>query len=330
MLHLLGQVNITCLLTDLKKAMILPIVAIIIVTWNGLEDTIECLESLKNVTYPDYNVIVVDNGSQDNDAGVLKERFGSYIHLIENARNDGFTGGVNVGMKYARDNSQADYILLLNNDTVVAPGFLTEMVKVADSDPTIGVTGAKIYCYDEPEQLQSVYCRVNLLTGQPIQTPLTIDGNIIYKEIDRGQYNSIKEVEWVTGCCFLIKRVVMESIGLLDEGFFYYWEETDYCFRARKAGYKTVYVPQAKVWHKGGRSVKKVWGRSRYYMERNRFIFMKRHATAWQYRLFLIYFFGIHIWLATGYFLIICHSLELVSNFYRGVRDGLFIHPNGA
>ena len=308
----------------------LPRVSIIILNWNGAEDTIECLESLKNINYPCYNVIVVDNGSRDKDAELLKERFGAYIHLIENARNDGFTGGVNVGMKYVRDNCQADYILLLNNDTVVAPGFLSEMVRVVDRDPTIGIAGAKIFYYDEPEQLQSVYCRVNLLTGQPIQTPLMIDGNIRHRVTDRGQYDSIKEVDWVTGCCFLIKRVVMEGIGLLDERYFYYWEETDYCYRGRQAGYKTIYVPQARVRHKGGRSVKKVWGRSRYYMERNRFLFMKRHATTWQYRLFLIYFFGIHVWLATGYFLIICHSIELVSNFYHGVWDGLFYHPRGA
>jgi len=307
-----------------------PKVSIIILNWNGLEDTIECIKSLKNITYPDYNVIVVDNGSRGNDAQVLKERFGAYIYLIENPGNDGFAGGVNVGIKYARDNFQADYILLLNNDTVVAPEFLSEMVKVSETGSAFGIAGAKIFYYDEPEQLQSVYCRVNLLTGQPIQTPLMIDGNIRHKETDRGQYDSIKEVEWVTGCCFLIKRALMESIGLFDKDYFYYWEETDYCFRARKAGYKTIYVPQAKVWHKGGRSVKKVWGRSRYYMERNRFIFMKKHATAWQYRLFLMYFFGIHIWLATGYFVIICHSLELVSNFFQGVRDGLFYHPNSA
>jgi len=310
--------------------MISPNVSIILVNWNGLEDTIECLESLRHITYPDYNVIVVDNGSRGNDAQALSEKFGAYIYLIQNADNYGFAGGVNAGMKYARDDLKADYVLLLNNDTVVDPEFLTEMVRVVGSDPTIGIAGAKIFYYDEPEQLQSVYCRVNLLTGQPTQTPLMIDSNIRHKVTDNGQYNSVKKVDWVTGCCFLIKRVVLESIGLLDEGYFYYWEETDYCYRARQAGYKTIYVPQARVWHKGGRSVKKVWGRSRYYMERNRFIFMKKHANAWQYRLFLIYFFGIHVWLATGYFIIICHSFELVSNFYHGVWDGLFYHPIGA
>ena len=138
-----------------------------------------------------------------------------------------------------------------------------------------------------------------------------------------GQYDSPKEADWVTGCCFLIRQSVMERIGFLDEGYFCYWEETDYCFRARKAGYETVYVPKAKIWHKLSLSAKKVSGFTRYYMTRNRFRFMKKHASKLQNCCFVIYFFGFYFWLAAGYYLILCRSLDLLTSFYRGVKDGL-------
>jgi GT2 family glycosyltransferase len=273
---------------------------------------------------------VVDNGSEGNDAQVLKERFGDYIHLIRNARNYGFAGGVNIGMKYAMDNSQPDYILLLNNDTVVDPMFLTEMVRVAEADSSIGIAGAKIYFYDEPTRLQSVWGRVNLWTGEPVQTPRVIADRFQRKETDKEQYDSLRVADWVSGCCFLIKQSVMEHIGFLDEGYFYYWEETDYCFRARKAGYKTVYVPAAKVWHKLARSANRVTGFTRYYTARNQFRFMKKHATRWQYCFFLIYFFCFYLWLSTAYNIVFHRNLISVTGYYRGVRDGLSNSEAGA
>ncbi|GAG89310.1 unnamed protein product, partial [marine sediment metagenome] len=110
-----------------------PKVSIITLNWDGLEYTIECLASLKKITYPNYEVIVVDNGSKGNDAQVLEEKFGDYIHIIKNDMNYGSRGGVNIGMRYFLNNSNSDYLLLLDNDTVVDPEFLTEMVKVAEA-----------------------------------------------------------------------------------------------------------------------------------------------------------------------------------------------------
>lgn len=300
-----------------------PKVSIIILNWNGLEDALECLESLKKITYPNYEVIVVDNGSTCNDSQMLREKFGDYIHLIENDKNYGFAGGNNIGMKYAITNFRPHYILLLNNDTTVDPMFLTEMVKFAETDVSLGIAGAKTYFYDEPDRLQAVWGMVNLWIGEPVTIPRIIGARFHKNVTDGGQYDSVKIADWVSGCCFLIKRGVIESIGLLDEGYFCYWEETDYCRRARNAGYKTVYVPTAKVWHKLGSSVNKTSGLNRYYMIRNRFLFMRKYATAWQYRFFLVYFFGFYFWLASGYYLIVHHSVDLLSNFCRGVRDGL-------
>ena len=139
-----------------------PKVSIIILNWNSLDDTVHCLESLEKITYPNYDIIVVDNGSKGNDAEILREKFKGYIHIIENDKNYGFPEGCNIGMRYALKNSAPDYILLLNNDTTVAPDFLAEMVKIAESDPLIGIAGPKIYFYHEPYKIQSVGLQIDL------------------------------------------------------------------------------------------------------------------------------------------------------------------------
>ncbi|MBA7682792.1 Galactofuranosyltransferase GlfT2 [subsurface metagenome] len=301
-----------------------PKVAIITLNWNGLKDTVECLDSLKGITYPNYEVIVVDNGSEGNDAQVLEEKFGDYIHLIKNDRNYGFAGGANIGMRYALDNSNPDYLLLLDNDTVVDPEFLSEMVKVAEADPAIGMAGAKIYYYDEPDRLQYLGGEINLWKHITATTLGIIRERVLRrKEVDRGQHDSIKEVEQITFWCTLLKRRSLESIGLFDEKYFFDWEEIDYCFRAKEVGCKTVYIPQAKVWHKA-RSASKVDGFLQYHSLRNLFRIMRQHATRWQYGSFLIYFFGVHFWLATAYYLIWLHRPKVLLSFYKGVKDGLF------
>ena len=302
-----------------------PKVSIIILNWNGLEDTIECLESLKKITYPNYEVIVVDNGSRGNDAQVLQEKFGDYICLIQNDRNYGYTGGSNIGIRYTLANSQPDYILLLNNDIVVAPDFLTEMVKVAEGDDSIGIVGPKVYYYDFPNILQGVGCRIGMRRG--------ISTSIGNKEIDHGQYDTVREIDYVMGCCLLIKREVLGKVGMFDESYFCYWDETDYCVRARKTGYKVIYVPKAKIWHKKGLKAK-LWAKipmeqqatasSFYYWARNNFRFMRKHASKSQYCSFLVYYFGFQFWFTSAVCLLHHHSLSQFAAFLRGAKDGLF------
>ncbi len=300
-----------------------PSVSIIILNWNGLEDTIECLESLKKITYPNYEVIVVDNGSKGNDAQLLEERFGDYIHLIKKDRNYGFSGGTNIGMRYALNNSNSDYLLLLCNDTVVDPEFLTEMVKVAETDPAISIAGAKIYYYDEPDRLQYLGGKIDLWGGLSWLLGIIRERILVRKDIDTGQHDSVKEVEHIAFWCALFRRKSLESTGLLDERYFWGWEDVDYFIRAREAGCKVVYIPKAKVWHKY-RSTNRIDGFLQYHSLKNRFRLMKQHATRWQYRCFLIYFFGIHFWLATAYYLIWLRHPRMLLSFYKGVRDGLF------
>jgi GT2 family glycosyltransferase len=234
------------MVTQRKETMHNPKVSIVILNWNGLEDTIECLESLQKITYPNYDVIAVDNGSEGNDAEILREKFGKYIRLIRNDKNYGFAEGNNIGVRYALENVSPDYILLLNNDTVVKPGFLTELVKVARSDPKIGIVGGKIYLYGTNmlDSAGSLFNNVAICTSR---------GNL---EEDRGQYDAQEEVPMITACCCLIRKAVLEQTYLFDPDFFLYYEEFDLNIRVRELGYNVVYVPDSMIYHKYSQSVK--------------------------------------------------------------------------
>ena len=304
-------------------------VSIITLNWNGLEDTTECLESLKKIAYTNYEVIVFDNGSEGNDAQVLEERFGDYIHLIKNDRNYGPVGGFDIAMRYFLDNSNSDYLVLLDNDTVVDPEFLAEMVKVVEADPAIGIASAMIYYYDEPDRLIPIRDKLDLWK---MDTDLTL-GPIIgvirrkilrRKDIYRGQYDSIKAVERICFWCALLKRESVESIGFISlDKEIHGFEDIDYFIRAREAGCKIVYVPRATVWHKF-RSTGRIDGFLQYYGIKDLFRVMKQYTTPWEYRFFLIQFFAVHLSLATIYYLIWHRRPRVLLSFYKGVRDGLF------
>lgn len=293
-----------------------PAVTIVILNWNGVEDTIECVESLKKVTYPDYNIAVVDNGSSGNDVEILKAKFGDYIDIIENGKNLGFPEGCNVGIRYALENG-ADYILLLNNDTVVDPDFLSELVRMAESDPSIGIIGPKTYFYDEPNLLQFTWARIDLWRGMIFQPGAN--------ETDTGQCDEVHEADYVQGSCFLIKRAVTENIGLMDPRYFSHWDECDYCMRAKRAGFRLVYLPQAKIWHKLARSGGKITGWFQYWNTRNCFLFMKKYATRWQIVTFTLWFFGLTFWYRSAVYLLYYRNVKVLRYFYRGILHGLMM-----
>ena len=292
-------------------------VSIIILNWNGLDDTVDCLQSLKEINYPDYNIIIVDNGSKGNDAEILKGKFGEYVHIIENDKDYGFAGGCNIGIRYALRNFEPDYILLLNNDTVVAPDFLAEMVSVAESNPSIGIAGPKIYFYHDPDKIQAIGGQINWRTGMTSMLGIG--------ETDVGQFNEIREVDWVVGCALLIKREVLQTIGLLYERYFAYFEETDWCVRCSRAGYLVIYAPGARVWHKKRWSMEEISGLTMYYVTRNRFLFMVRNSTVSQLLYFFIYFLFWHLPIFTVLSLSRYRykSLKLLASFYRGVFGGI-------
>ena len=263
----------------MRRSTTWPKVSIIIINWNGLKDTIECLKSLKKITYPNYEVIVIDNGSQVNEAEILKETYGDYIHVIRNDRNYGFAGGNNIGIKRAL-NGRADYVLLLNNDTVVHEDFLSELVKVCENDRTIGIVGPKVYVYDKPNVISSAGARIDVYRGEfpPIGE----------NENDYGQYDKVRNVDYVSGCALMVKKEVVARAGFLDSTYFIYTEEVDYAVRVRKVGYKIVFVPKAKIWHKIGRSSDDL--QKLYYKLRNKLFFARKNARKRELFIFMWYF----------------------------------------
>jgi hypothetical protein len=198
------------------------------------------MESVLKIDYSNFEIVVVDNGSSDGSAGVIRDRF-DHILLIENKANLGYAEGNNVGIRHAL-NHGAEFVWLLNNDTVVDKNALTAMTDLAGRNRDIGILGSKIYYYDKPDILW--------FAGATIDWKRAISAHVGRLEKDTGQYEVTKEVDRVTGCSMLIRREVLEEVGLFDEKFFLYAEEVDLCVRARKKGFHSYYVPKSVVHHK--------------------------------------------------------------------------------
>lgn len=227
-----------------------PRVSIIVLNWNGLADTQECLRSLQKVTYPSHEVILVDNASSGDDVRQLTNEFGDSIRIIRNEKNYGFAGGNNIGIRYALDHSSPDYVFLLNNDTVVAPDFLDEMVKAAETDPAAGILGPKMYYYDFDGRNDVIWT-----AGGKIQWwhPWVYDA-FGHNDNNLPQYQTLRTVDWISGAAMMVKRQVLEQISLLNTEYYFGTEDVEYCLKARAHGFKCLYVPTARVWHKVGRS----------------------------------------------------------------------------
>jgi GT2 family glycosyltransferase len=346
-----------------------PKVFIIILNWNGWEDTVECLESLYNISYPRYEVVIVDNNSEDDslakiraysqgelavessffpqsgrnepltlveytreeaecitEANLAQEserRLSSGVShrqlvIIQNEKNFGYPEGNNIGIRFALK-AVADYVLLLNNDTVVDKNFLNELVSAAERDIQIGVIGPKMYWYHAPQTIQSTGARVNLWTGGAI----SLNWDKTDDELGLLGENGLLPVDYVFGACFLVKRKVIEAVGGLDPIFFLYGEEVDWCMRIGRAGYKIVCNINSKIWHKGMASTSKAKHFSEYYLERGRMIYMRKYARTLQFLSFLLFWPPY-----CAAFLIKKRRASDIPYFIKGFLDGLFVHLN--
>ncbi|MGC8654645.1 MAG: glycosyltransferase family 2 protein [Candidatus Kryptoniota bacterium] len=217
-----------------------PLIYIIVLSWNSRELTTECIESIEKINYPRYVTLLVDNASSDDSVEHISKNFPN-VKIIVNQANLRFAGGNNVGIDHAMANG-ADYVLLLNNDTIVDPDFLSKLVQAANDNPDVGILGPKIYYYNNPKMIWFAGGAIDWRSGWT--------HHIGIHEIDTGQYNRITETDYITGCCMLVKRNVIERIGKLDESYVMYGEDVDWCIRASRAGFKLLYVPSSIIWHK--------------------------------------------------------------------------------
>ncbi|MDD5192298.1 MAG: glycosyltransferase family 2 protein [Candidatus Nanoarchaeia archaeon] len=291
-----------------------PLVHIIILNWNGKEDTIECINSVKKIDYPNYKIILVDNGSTDNSVKVFKKKYPS-IKIIKNKENLGYAEGNNVGIRYALKN-KADYVLILNNDTVVDKHFLTELVKVAESDDEIGIVGPKVYNYGTN--------KIQFLGIKNLFWNLVLYRKVVGRnKEDKGQFDYFTDVDFVAGCSTLIKSKVMRKVGLFDKELFLYCEDVDFFIRAKKKGYQLKVAPDSHIWHKGSATSKKVSGFVRYYIARNNFIFVKRYFNLIQNSLFIAKYIFIKTPIISAYLLIKEKDFKAFKDYLRGIFAGI-------
>lgn len=275
-------------------------VSIILVNWNGWIDTIECLESLLHLDYPDFRIVICDNGSSDDSLQEIRNwadcheiRYAEYqrieaeaggsrgldpvLTLISNGNNLGFASGNNVGMRYVLDRGDTDYCWLLNNDTVVEPDALTHLVTLVQQKPTIGICGSTVRLFRHRQRIQALggghYCR---WIGLPWHY-----GRFIQLGGEINQHRAESWMNYVEGASMLVSRQFLEEVGLLCEDYFLYFEEADWAIRA-KSRFKLGYAAQSVVYHKVGGSIgtssnpAKMSYTSDYYNIRNRLLFTRR------------------------------------------------------
>ncbi|MCX5721246.1 MAG: glycosyltransferase family 2 protein [Nitrospirae bacterium] len=219
-----------------------PRVCIIILHLDSQAALLACLRSCRAIQYKNYEIVIVENGSSVAlDLEVLRDCAGRTPIVIRSPVNLGFSGGNNLGVRAALDR-EADYVLLLNDDTEVAPEFLNVLVQVGEQDESIGALGPTIYYFDDSKRIWFAGGRFDARLCQ-VHAPRS-------GELDEEGQPELIESDWLTGCCLLIKRQAFEKAGLLDERFFLYWEDTDWGLRLHRSGLRTVVVPSAHIWHK--------------------------------------------------------------------------------
>lgn len=254
-----------------------PLIITVILNTNRCEDTLACLASLHSSAYPNHKTIVLDNASTDGSVEAIQAQFPD-AQIIQLSENLGYAGNNNTGIEAAM-NQGADWVLVLNEDTILAPDCLDRLIEAAEADPQVGVLGPTVYHFDEPDVIQSAGGRL---------TRAWRAFHLGQNERDQGQYDRPRPVEWISGCAILVKRQVIEQAGALDARFFYYWEETDWCTRARQRNWKVLHVPKAHLWHKGVQRVYFPSPNVTYYNTRNRLLFLAKNrapANAWLYAL---------------------------------------------
>jgi GT2 family glycosyltransferase len=239
-----------------------PLVYVLLLNWNSWEYTTECLASLQNLEYGNWKVLVIDNGSTDGSPQRIREHFAE-TEVLELGANLGFARGNNAGIPLALQRG-ADYVWLLNNDATADPAALRAMVEKAEEDPRVGAVGSAIYGMSNPERLQAWGGgHINFWLGR---------GRHFLKPV------ADEKLDFITGASLLLKQDVLESIGLLDEGFFLYWEDSDYCFRMRRAGWRLAVAADSKVWHEESATIRKNPARLDMYFNRSAVRFFERNS----------------------------------------------------
>jgi GT2 family glycosyltransferase len=246
-----------------------PRVTSVVINWNRKEDTCRCLQSLERSSEP-CRVIVVDNGSEDGSGEFILRHF-PQVELIALASNAGFGAACNRALSLALGNASCDFAFLVNNDAVVHPQALGELLYAAQAHPEAGILGPKIYYQDDPHRIW--------YAGARRRRAVLAAADTGRGQKDRGQFDELREVDYVFGTAMLVRKSVFEKVGFFDERFFLYLEDLDFCLRVQKAGFSLLFVPQAEVWHKGSASTLNASGMRKFHLVRSTVRFLRKHAV---------------------------------------------------
>lgn len=246
-----------------------PLVAVILVNYNGYEDTIACIKSLQKITYPNYKIIVVNNGSSEKPTEGQESFLRENTEYLDGTENKGFSGGNNIGMKYA-DRFLPKYYLLLNNDTEVKEDFLDVLVQTAENNSDAGLVCGKIYQYYNSGHIW--------FAGGTMDPERGITTHYRYNEEDHDFSDRVEEIDFATGCLWLLPVETVKKVGYMDESFFLYCEDDEYCLRLKKHGLKLLYCNRAIIYHKVSQSTGANSPMQQYYILRNKLYIIQKYA----------------------------------------------------
>jgi len=282
-----------------------PLVSVITVNYNQSQVTLDLLASLRKISYPHIETIVVDNASPNDDPDLIKINFPE-ITLIKSKKNLGFAGGNNLGI----EKSKGEYLLFINNDTEVPKGFIEPLVAFFQSHPDAGMVSPKIRYHHTPDMIQYAgYTEIN---------PYTIRNHSIgYKEIDNCQYDIDRPTAYGHGAAMMVSRKVIEKVGMMPDIYFLYYEEIDWGWKIRKAGYQNYYVGNSVIFHKESISTGKNSPLKTYYLARNRILFTRRNIA------------GIQKWISLIYQILIAGTKNLLLHLVKGEKKHFASYWNG-
>ncbi len=284
-----------------------PLISIITLNYNQTDVTCAFLESTKNLNYKNFETIVVDNASSENPTKRFLSNQYPNVQIIRSEVNLGFTGGNNLGMRAAK----GDYIFIVNNDTEVTPDLLDKLLEPFEQDPDIGVVCPKIKYFEQPEIIQYAgFSEMNMYTCQ--------NETIGNKELDKGQYDYTAPTHCAHGAAMLVKREVLEKVGMFAENYFIYYEEIDWSTRIIRAGFKIIYQGNATIYHKESITMGKQSAIKVYYHTRNRIYYMRRNACKTQLVAFIAFFTFLTIPKTTLQFAL-KRKFEHLRSFFNGI-----------
>lgn len=247
-----------------------PKIFVIILNYNGKKDTLECIASLKKSSFLDFQLLIIDNGSTDGSVESLR-KYDPKIPILEMKQNLGFAGGNNEGISWALSKG-AEWIFLLNNDTIVDPDCLKKFIEATQKKPEVKIFGAKIYSHQNPWIIDHLGGYFDLEKAECFSYAKN-------EKEDHVSFETMQAVDYVCGASIWIHKKVFQEIGLLESDFFLFWEETDFCFRAKRKGFEVWTAPQAKVFHKISSSFTGGKTHTHYFWWRSRLLWLSRNLS---------------------------------------------------